>query len=366
MTRLAEVCGVILAGGRATRMGGQDKGLVLLNDQPLWQRIFNRLFPQVGQIIISANRNLECYQQSGLPVVSDSLPDYPGPLAGMLSAMQSQNNDWFLFCPCDTPDIPQNLARRLWQARDKAPAVWANDGERDHPTLALVHRQLIPALESYLANGERRVMVFLRQVGGHAVIFSDSKGCFINVNTPQDLERRQLPPLLAIAAWSGTGKTTLLKQLIPLLRERGIRPGLIKHTHHDMDVDKPGKDSYELRKAGAEQTLVASHRRWALMTETPDGAEPDLYQLAGRMDCRHLDIILVEGFKHEAIAKIQLYRAGCGRQPEELQPDSHTLALASDTKLDSTLPQLDINQPQEIAGFIYEWLMAASGKSDAK
>lgn len=77
-------------------------------------------------------------------------------------------------------------------------------------------------------------------------------------------------PLLAFAAWSGTGKTTLLKKLIPALCARGIRPGLIKHTHHDMDVDKPGKDSYELRKAGAAQTIVASQQRWALMTETPD------------------------------------------------------------------------------------------------
>lgn len=75
-------------------------------------------------------------------------------------------------------------------------------------------------------------------------------------------------PLLGITAWSGTGKTTLLKKLIPLLRNRNIRVGMIKHTHHDMDVDKPGKDSYELRKAGAEQTLVASQQRWALMTET--------------------------------------------------------------------------------------------------
>lgn len=356
MTRLMDVCGVILAGGRATRMGGQDKGLLLLNGQPLWQRIFNRLFPQVGQIIISANRNLECYQQSGLPVISDSLPDYPGPLAGMLSAMQSQHNDWFLFCPCDTPNIPQDLARQLWQARGEAPAVWVNDGERDHPTLALIHRRLIPALESYLTSGERRVMIFLRQAGGHPVIFSGGKANFINVNTPKDLERRQLPPLLALAAWSGTGKTTLLKQLIPLLRERGIRPGLIKHTHHDMDVDKPGKDSYELRKAGAEQTLVASSQRWALMTETPDGKEPDLYRLAGRMDSRHLDLILVEGFKHEAIAKIQLYRDGCGHEPEEIQPDSYTLALASDIPFDVGLPQLDINQPREIVDFIAEWL----------
>ncbi|OOL21638.1 molybdopterin-guanine dinucleotide biosynthesis protein B, partial [Klebsiella aerogenes] len=103
-------------------------------------------------------------------------------------------------------------------------------------------------------------------------------------------------PLLAIAAWSGTGKTTLLKRLIPELCAKGLRPGLIKHTHHNMDVDKPGKDSYELRKAGASQTIVASKQRWALMTETPDEPELDLQWLVSRMDPDKLDFVLVEGF----------------------------------------------------------------------
>ena len=99
------------------------------------------------------------------------------------------------------------------------------------------------------------------------------------------------------------GKTTLLKKLIPELRARGIRPGLIKHTHHNMDVDKPGKDSYELRKAGAAQTLVASQQRWALMVETPEEPELDLAYLVSRMDGSTLDMVLVEGFKHEPVAK---------------------------------------------------------------
>ncbi len=140
-------------------------------------------------------------------------------------------------------------------------------------------------------------------------------------------------PLLAFAAWSGTGKTTLLKKLIPALCARGIRPGLIKHTHHDMDVDKPGKDSYELRKAGAAQTIVASRRRWALMTETPDEEELDLQFLASRMDTSKLDLILVEGFKHEEIAKIVLFRDGAGHRPEELVIDRHVIAVASDVPL---------------------------------
>src|SRR5690606_31813710 len=100
-----------------------------------------------------------------------------------------------------------------------------------------------------------------------------------------------MTPILAIAAWSGTGKTTLLKALIPALCARGIRPGLIKHTHHNMDVDIPGKDSYELRKAGASQTLVASNNRWALMTETPSAEPVDLHYLVSRMDHSVLDLV---------------------------------------------------------------------------
>lgn len=167
-------------------------------------------------------------------------------------------------------------------------------------------------------------------------------------------------PLLAIAAWSGTGKTTLLKKLIPALCERGIRPGLIKHTHHDMDVDKPGKDSYELRKAGAAQTLVASQQRWALMTETPEENELDLAWLVSRMDASRLDLVLVEGFKHEAVAKILLFRQDAGHLVSELAIDEYTIAVASDVKLNVDVPVLDLNNLQEIVAFIVAWLRSES------
>lgn len=189
MRRLTEVTGVVLAGGRATRMGGQDKGLIKLNGLPLFVHVINKLAPQVGDLAISANRNKEIYQTVGYPVLSDTLPDYPGPLAGMLSAMQRINAEWFLFCPCDTPNIPEDLAGRLWEERGQYPAVWVNDGERDHPTVALVHRNLAPALENYLAAGERRVMVFLRESDGHAVSFTGQQHGFANVNSPEDLAR---------------------------------------------------------------------------------------------------------------------------------------------------------------------------------
>ena len=162
-------------------------------------------------------------------------------------------------------------------------------------------------------------------------------------------------PLLAIAGWSGTGKTTLLQQVIPILSSRGIRAGLIKHTHHQMDMDTPGKDSYLLRKAGASQVMVASSERWALMCETPEKTSIDLPYLLSRMDHSTLEIVLVEGFKEEPVPKIVLWRAGIKGGIDELL-DEQVIAVASDQKLALSVPVLDINRPDSVADFIAGWL----------
>ena len=185
------ITGVVLAGGRATRMGGVDKGLQLLNGRPLWRHVADSLEPQVGRLVISANRNLEYWHTSGYAVYRDTQADFPGPLAGMLAIMQQVDSPWFVFCPCDTPFIPSFLVERFVQQKASAPVVWVHDGARDHPAVALVHRQIITELETYLTHGERRVMVFMRQVGGHPVNFSDVKSAFINVNTLDELQQMQ-------------------------------------------------------------------------------------------------------------------------------------------------------------------------------
>jgi len=161
-------------------------------------------------------------------------------------------------------------------------------------------------------------------------------------------------PLLGFVAFSGTGKTTLLKQLIPLLKARGLRLALIKHTHHSFDIDTPGKDSYELRQAGAEQVMVASRHRWALMVETPQQTEdPQLEVLLSHLNTDALDVVLVEGFKHAAIPKIELYRPVLNH-PLLFPEDANIIAIASDTALTATtrLPVLDLNNPEAIADFI--------------
>lgn len=162
-------------------------------------------------------------------------------------------------------------------------------------------------------------------------------------------------PILGFAAWSGTGKTTLLKQLLPRLTQRGIRVACIKHAHHDFDVDTPGKDSYELRHAGASQMLIASSKRWALMTEAPQQDAPKLSELIRHLDMTALDLILVEGFKAETLPKIELYRSVLGK-PLQCTQDQSIMAIATDTPETvasvTDIPILDINDISSIEDFV--------------
>ncbi|MFH4734119.1 bifunctional molybdopterin-guanine dinucleotide biosynthesis adaptor protein MobB/molybdopterin molybdotransferase MoeA [Vibrio diabolicus] len=165
-------------------------------------------------------------------------------------------------------------------------------------------------------------------------------------------------PTLGFAAYSGTGKTTLLEALLPKLTEAGLRIGMLKHAHHNFDVDKPGKDSHRLRKAGASQMLIASRNRFALMTETPE-AEAEFEYLLTRFDEDKLDVVLVEGCKNIAFPKIELHREEVGK-PWLYPHDENIIAIASDSgELDSELPQMNINDLDAIAQFVLQYVQDA-------
>ncbi|XBS69833.1 molybdenum cofactor guanylyltransferase MobA [Acerihabitans sp. KWT182] len=181
------ITGVILAGGRSSRMGGEDKGLIPINGRPLYRHVLDRLSGQVTTALINANRHLDQYRQCGLPVITDTLPDFQGPLAGMLSGLKAANTSWVVFAPCDAPVFPSDLVARLWQGKRDANAAFAHSGGRDHPAFALLNRALVSRLEDFLSRGERRVMLFLTQVNAAKVIFPARYPTFANLNTPQDL-----------------------------------------------------------------------------------------------------------------------------------------------------------------------------------
>lgn len=164
---------------------------------------------------------------------------------------------------------------------------------------------------------------------------------------------RPMPPVLGFAAASGTGKTTLIRALLPLLKAHGLRIGVVKHTHHDVEMDRPGKDSYEIRRAGAHQMLLGGRSRWTLVGELDGERDPELHELLARLALEELDLVLVEGFRHTRFPKIELHRAALDRPLLGLDDDS-IIAVASDAAPATPrgIPLLDLDDPAAIARFV--------------
>lgn len=159
--------------------------------------------------------------------------------------------------------------------------------------------------------------------------------------------------IIGIAGYSGSGKTTLIEKVIPVLVREGLRVSLIKHAHHEFDVDQPGKDSHRHRHAGCSEVLVSSSKRWALMHELRGAPEPTLQeQLKHFSAC---DLVIVEGFKTEPIPKIEVHRRA-GHTPLLYPEDPHVVAIATDEPLDTPLPQMDVNDPEAMSRFIIQYL----------
>jgi molybdopterin-guanine dinucleotide biosynthesis adapter protein len=155
--------------------------------------------------------------------------------------------------------------------------------------------------------------------------------------------------IFGFAGWSGSGKTTLIEKLIPRFAGAGLRVSLIKHAHHAFDVDQPGKDSYRHRHAGASEVLVTSSRRWVLMHELRGAQEPSFEEQVRRLS--PCDLLLVEGFKHAPIPKLEVWRATTG-EPLLHPNDPHIVAIASDAQVETQLPLLDLNDDGAVARFI--------------
>lgn len=171
-----------------------------------------------------------------------------------------------------------------------------------------------------------------------------------------------LPPVIAFSAPSGTGKTTLLEQLIAGLAARGWRVGVIKQARPDFELDQPGKDSDRLRKAGIERLMVAAESRSALIIEPVAAEEPELDELLRLLDPEGLDLILVEGFRHFDLPRIGLYR---GATAPPLLDDPHLIAVVGDRSLDTALPQLPIDQPDAVLAFVLRWCRLRATREEA-
>ncbi|UCC55797.1 MAG: molybdenum cofactor guanylyltransferase [Gammaproteobacteria bacterium] len=190
-----DISAVILAGGRARRMAGEDKGLIELKGKPLLDHIITALRPQVGEILVNANRNLERYRAFGYPVIEDIMGDFFGPLVGMATGMQATEKPYLLTVPCDSPLVPAQLAGSLYSAliSENAELSVAHDGVRMQPVFALLDCRLLPDLLDYLNEGGRKIDTWYAQHRLALADFSAVPEMFLNLNTPKDkavLERR--------------------------------------------------------------------------------------------------------------------------------------------------------------------------------
>ena len=188
------ISSIILSGGRATRMGGIDKGLVLLQQKPLIQLVIECLAPQVDEILINANREITQYQAFNYPVFQDVHADFIGPLAGFSLGLQHAMHDYLLTVPCDSPLMPHDLAQRLLNAliTQQADIVVASSDGNAHPVFCLCKKSVLPSLTEYLASGERRVSSWQKSLAYTEVDFSDCRDAFVNLNTFEDLAALEL------------------------------------------------------------------------------------------------------------------------------------------------------------------------------
>ena len=187
-----QITAVILAGGRGSRLGGQDKGLVEFNNKALIEHVLDRIKPQVGSIIINANRNNETYEAYGFPVINDEMSDFQGPLAGFATAMKTVKTDYIVTLPCDGPSLPPDLVSRMLAKLNTFSDVSnciavAHDGEWLQPVHALIPVALIDSLEDFMENGDRKIDLWYAKHKMVMVDFSDQPNAFFNINKKEQL-----------------------------------------------------------------------------------------------------------------------------------------------------------------------------------
>jgi len=197
-----QITGLVLAGGLGRRMSpdgaGVDKGLAPLRGKPMVAHVIERLAPQVGEIVINANRNAERYAAFGYRVVPDAIEGYAGPLAGLHAGMRAATTPWIVTAPCDSPFLPDDLVARLWSALQAAcggpaqVAVARTGGDQPHPVFALIDRSLLPNLEAFLATGGRKIDAWYAPLRAVEVDFPDEQA-FRNINTQEELRQSDQP-----------------------------------------------------------------------------------------------------------------------------------------------------------------------------
>ena len=341
----ARVCALILAGGRSSRMG-TDKPMLSIGGQTMLERavLFWRSVPEVGSVLVAGGTEAHF---SELPSGAVSIPDlYPGsgPMAGLHAAFALTDAAVLYVSAVDMPFLRKDA---LLPVPDADASVYRKDGFPE-PLFGVYRRSCLSAIEECLSSGNPRMTDLLGMVRTEYVPLPDTlQNTVDNLNSPADYLRALAgtPPLLAFTGWSGSGKTTFLEKLLPVLIARGLRVSVIKHDGHGFDMDRPGKDTYRFAAAGAVATAIAGPNGWAVLSSEKTDA------LALRDKLPPCDLILAEGLKYADIPKIEVHRAATGKP--FVCRDRTLLAAVTDEKIDGiSVPQLGLEDTEPCADLI--------------
>ena len=357
----SKVVGLVLAGGRSSRMG-RDKAEVILNGRTMLDQVSERLKAQVDTVLINSNTP----HKTPYVTIPDDLAEFQGPLAGVMAGLTFVKNHMpgathLLSVPVDTPFFPEDLAQKLTAFEpSNAGIIVARSNGNLHPVFALWPVQLASDLQTFLAESDdRRVKSFFSRHPLTIVDFEEGNGDpFFNINTRQDLalaEKRMSSPskpkIIGISGWKNSGKTGLAVRLVTELTARGYKVSTIKHAHHDFDIDKVGADSFRHREAGAHEVTIVSGTRYAIMHELRGAPEPSFEEILARL--APCDLVLIEGYKREPIPKIEARRLDAKNTTPLAGTDPWIKAIAADHVVAEThLPVFDLNDTGKIADFV--------------
>lgn len=341
---------VILAGGKSKRFGVDKAGLDV-NGVNLIEMIVEKCRSFFSEILIAGGN----FYIPGTRYVSD-IYENAGPLGGIHAGLTFAENEVCFAVACDMPNFSLPLAKRLFESAEGCDIVLPKTGDYIQPLYAVYKKSVLPVADRLLSGNEKAIRKLYDMVKVHYVEIPPNKdrpenSVFFNINYREDYElyKKAIPPVLSVVGFSNSGKTTYLEKLIPVLKKRNLKVGVIKHDAHSFDIDVPGKDSWRLTQAGADITIISSPGKVAVMEKKEQ--EEDLFTLSRRLKGK-VDIILTEGYKRDRALKIEIRRSAKSLEP--FCDDAEIFAIATDFA--TTENDLPLNDPEPMADLIIRFL----------
>ena len=348
---------IILAGGKSRRFGS-DKTLLEINGVRIIDTIIEKCRPVFSEILIAGGKRSDL-KIPGARLVQDIYSD-AGPLGGIHAGLTESSNEVCFVTACDMPNYQLTAVERILASSEGHDVVLIRTGEFVQPLFAVYKKSILPQVEQLLSQNVYSILrlydgLRVRYIDAPAIEKKVANNLFFNINYREDFEMllKSVPPVLSVVGFTDSGKTTYLEKLIPALKARGLRLGVIKHDAHSFDIDVPGKDSWRLTQAGADITVISSPAKIAMLEKWDN--EEDLSRLADRLKGK-VDLILTEGYKRDKALKIEIRRAAKNR--DAFCEDSELFAVASDFAAEdkSAAPILPLNDAEPMADLIMKFL----------